>query len=62
MEWILVVWILGDPLTTGVITQPDEAACERSLSTWEGIGDNNHGVCVYGNLKEMNLEIYRDTK
>ena len=62
MQWILIVWVLGVPTSTGVLTQPDEAACERSLSTWESIGPNNKGVCKYGNLKELNLEEYQDTK
>jgi hypothetical protein len=62
MEWILIVWILGDPSTTGVLTQSDEATCERSLSIWEGMSDHHEGICLYGNIKELNLEEYRDTK
>jgi len=62
MEWILIVWLFSEPSTTGVITQPDEGTCMRTLSTWESISDDHTGLCVLGNMKEINLEEHRDTE
>ena len=60
MKWILILWVAGVPTSTGVMTQPDEATCQRTLVIWETIDEANQGVCRYGNLKELNLEQYQE--
>lgn len=66
MTWLLIVWITGDPGTTGVLTQTDEASCERTAEVWQSISPNHRAFCAYGNLQELNLETYledyRDTE
>ena len=59
MQWILILWIMGDPNTTAVMTQPDEATCEKVALVWTQVSDRHEHLCIYGNLKEMNLEEYQ---
>jgi hypothetical protein len=53
MKWILVVWLVFSPDTTGTIETADEGSCLRALDAWESISHKHEGMCVYGYYEEI---------